>query len=114
MIAADNVGVFLSLNEFAEKRDICYDGTEYPAVTMQVSGKFERDRKPGASDHAQKLYRSSYTVHVVASDLDNKLPERGVQFDRKKPGDTIWEHFYVGASSIQEGMLRLELEAIDE
>lgn len=113
---ADLHGVFLNLNEFAERCDIQYDGELYRNVPVQISGKKERDREPGSGDHAQKMYRSSYTVHLAASDIDGKLPERGVQFDlfRAEAGAEYWEHFYVDASSIQEGMLRLELEVTDE
>ena len=118
MMRADLRGVFINLDEFAELCDVTYDGETYTDVPMQISGKKERDRKPKAGDHAQKLYKSAYTIHCAASDLGNNLPEQGVQFEltrRDEHGERLMpELFFVGASSIQEGMLRIELEVTDE
>jgi len=106
MVARDNFGVFLNCDEFAEKRTVKYD----------LSGLKEKDRRQLMSDHAQGLYIVSSVLHCALSDLGGVQPERGqrIRINDKEGGGGFFREFYVASSVCEMGMLRVELEAVDE
>ncbi len=115
MVAADNHGVFLNLEEFGERRTIVYDGETYPDIPVVISGLKEKDRRQLTSDHAQGLYLVHSVLHCARSDLGGHQPEKGTRIkisDREDGG--FFRRFYVAMSTCEMGMLRVELEAIDE
>ena len=115
MVAADIHGVFLNLDEFAEKRTIVYDGTAYTDIPIVMSGLKEKDRRQLMSDHAQGLYLVSTVLHCKRADLGGRQPEKGLRIKISDPDDsTFFREFYIASSVCEVGMLRLELEAIDE
>lgn len=116
MVAADNAAVFLNLNEFAEKRTIRYDGEEYVDIAVVLSGLKEKDRSQSVSDHAQGLYLVSRILHCRSDDLGGKQPEKGQKLfiNDREGGKGFFQGFYVASSVCVMGMLRVELEAIDE
>lgn len=114
-VAADNRNVFLNLGEFAEKRTIRFDGEEYSDIPVVLSGLKEKDRHQLVSDHAQGLYLVSSVLHCAVSDLDGKQPEKGQRISiNDEEGGIFFREFYVASSVCEMGMLRCELEAIDE
>ena len=109
MVARDNFGVFLNCDEFAEKRTVKYDGATYEDIPIVLSGLKEKDRRQLMSDHAQGLY-------IVSSDLGGVQPERGqrIRINDQEGGGGFFREFYVASSVCEMGMLRVELEAVDE
>ncbi len=116
MVAADNRNVFLSLNEFAELRTVRYDGDVYTDIPIVLSGLKEKDRRQLVSDHVQGLYIVSSVLHCAQSDLGGVQPERGARIgiNDEEGGGGFFREFYVASSVCELGMLRVELEAIDE
>lgn len=116
MVAADNHNVFLNIDEFAERRTVEYDGERYVDIPIVMSGMKEKDRRQLMSDHLQGLYLVSSVLHCAAADLGGNQPEKG---NRIRINDTecdggFFKEFYVASSVCEMGMLRVELEAIDE
>lgn len=116
MVAADIHGVFLNLDEFAEKRTVEYDGERYEDIPTVLSGLKEKDRRQLVSDHVQGLYLVSAVLHCAISDLGGKQPEKGmrIRINDEEGGGGFFREFYVASSVCEMGMLRVELEAIDE
>lgn len=116
MVAADNQSVFLNLGEFAEKRTIKYDGEVYEDIPIVLTGMKEKDRRQLMRDHAQGLYLVSSVLHCAMSVLGGKQPEKGtrIKINDREGGGGFFREFYVAASVCEIGMLRVELEAIDE
>lgn len=114
MVAADNFGVFL--NEFAEKRTIIYDGSTYEDIPIVMTGLKEQDRRQLVSDHIQGLFLVSSVLHCAQSDLGGVQPEKGqrISINDEEGGGGFFREFYVASSVCEMGMLRIELEAIDE
>lgn len=116
MVAADIHNVFLNLDEFAERRTIRYDGEDYVDIPIVLSGLKEKDRRQLVSDHVQGLYLVSSVLHCAISDLGGKQPEKGTRLsiNNREGGGGFFRGFYVASSVCEMGMLRVELEAIDE
>ncbi len=118
MVAADSKNVFMNADEFADIRTIIYDGNTYTDITVILSGIKEKDRRQlvSASDHAQGLYLVSSVLHCAAADLGGVTPEKGqrIKINDEEGGGGFFREFYVASSVCKIGMLRVELEAIDE
>ena len=116
MVAADIHNVFLNTDEFAELRTIRYDGEEYVDIPIVLTGLKEQDRRQLQSDHVQGLYLVTSVLHCALSDLGGKQPEKGgrIEVNDEEGGGGYFRRFYVASSVCEMGMLRVELEAIDE
>lgn len=115
MVAADIRNVFLNLGEFAEKRTVEYDGERYEDIPIVLSGLKEKERRKLMSDHAQGLYLVSSVLHCALSDIGGTQPEKGQRIKINDcEGGRFFREFYVATSDCELGMLRIELEAIDE
>ena len=121
MVAADNSGIFLNANEFAELRTIEYGGKTYKDIPIILTGLKEKDRRTivmqsGRRDNLQGLYMVTSVLHCRQSDLGGKKPEKGqrIKINSKEGGKGFFHEFYVSQSVSEMGMLRVELEAIDE
>ena len=116
MVAVDNHNVFLNLNEFADRRTVCYDKITYQDIPVVLTGLKEQDRRQLVSDHAQGLYLVTSVLHCALSDLGGNQPEKGmrIKINDQEGGGGFFQEFYVASSVCEMGMLRVELEAIDE
>ena len=117
MLADDIHNVFLNVDEFAEKRTVEYDGERYEDIPIVLSGMKEKDRRQlVATDHIQGLYMVSSVLHCSIDDLGGKQPEKGqrIRINDEEGGGGFFREFYVASSVCELGMLRVELEAIDE
>lgn len=116
MVASDNTNVFLDTNEFADKRTIIYDGETYEDIPIVLSGLKEKDRSQTVNDHAQGLYLVSAVLHCDIDDLGGNQPEKGqrIKINDAEGGGGFFREYYVAQSDCELGMLRVELEAIDE
>ena len=113
-VAQDVHGVFLNMEEFAQRRTVRYDGQEYQDIPIVLSDRKEEARRQLQSDHVQGLYRVSAVLHCARSDLGGKQPEQGARLsvNNREGGGGYFRSFYVAASGCEMGMLRVELEAI--
>ena len=115
MVAGDNKTIFLNTEEFAEERTVVYDGNTYRNIPVVLSGMKEKDRHQLTSDHGQGLYIVTSVLHCRADDLGGKQPEKGCLLKvASKEHGTFLKEFYVASSVCEMGMLRVELEAVDE
>lgn len=116
MVAADIHNVFLNTGEFAELRTIRYDGETYEDIPIVLTGLKEQDRRQLQSDHVQGLYLVTSVLRCALSDLGGKQPEKGgrIEINDEEGGGGFFRCFYVASSTCEMGMLRVELEAIDE
>lgn len=115
-VARDVHGVFLNVEEFAQIRTIRYDGQEYQDIPIVLSDRTEEARRQLQSDHVQGLYRVSAVLYCARSDLGGNQPEQGARLsvNDREGGGGYFRSFYVAASGCEMGMLRVELEAMDE
>lgn len=115
MVTADNIRVFLNENEFAEKHTIIYDGERYENIPVVLAGLKEQDRSQNINDHAEGLYLVSTILHCRIDDLGGNQPEKGKKIKIiDVENGLFFREFYVASSVCEIGMLRIELEAIDE
>lgn len=122
MVAADNRNVFLRCEEFAELRTVVYDGVtydgqEHKGIPIVLSGLKEKDRRQLVlTDHVQGLYLVSSVLHCAVADLGGKQPEKGqhIKINDEDGGAGYFQAFRVASSVCELGMLRVELEALDE
>jgi hypothetical protein len=113
MVQRDVKDVFLNLDQYGESRTIIYDGVTYENVPVVTSGLKEKDRNASSSDHAQGLYLVTSVLHVSYDDLGGQTPERGMRI-KISEADGYFREFYIAQSCCELGMLRIELEAVDE
>lgn len=120
MVAADNCSVFLNDSEMADRQTIEYDGDVFADIPVVLSGLKEKDRRQLMSDHVQGLYLVHTVLHCALSDLGGKQPEKGTRLsicdndESCSCGAGFRREYYVASSVCEMGMLRVELEAIDE
>ena len=123
-IQKDVFETFLTVDEFAERHTIVYDGVTYADILAVLEGPDELERKPvsagggvggGRADSAAGLYQVSVILHCATADLGGKQPEQGQKIKISDQEDSRFFHaYYIAASHDEMGMLRVELEAIEE
>lgn len=93
-----------------------YDGLDHNGIPVVLSGLKEKDRRQLVSDHVQGLYLVSSVLHCAIDDLGGNQPEKGarISINDEESGGGFFREFYVASSVCEIGMLRIELEAIDE
>jgi hypothetical protein len=112
MVADDIRNVFLNTDEFAELHNVENDGKTYKNIPIVLTGLKEQNRRQLENDHVQGLYLASTVMRCAAKDLKGNVPEKGTKI---KINDGRFLRTYHVASSVCEfGMIRAELEAIDE
>ena len=111
MVAADVNDVFLNLGEFAEKRTVMYDGDTYTDIPIVLTGLKQQHRRQLTTDHGQGLYLNAPVLR-----LGRKTAGEGarIRINDEEGGGGFFREFYVAFSSCEMGMLRVELEAVDE
>lgn len=112
MVQADIKNVFLNSDEFADLHTVIYDGITYENIPLVMSGIKEKDRQQLVWDHVQGLYLVTSVMHCAAYDLGGVVPEKGMKI-KINDGD-FFREFFVASSVNEMGMIRVELEAIDE
>lgn len=127
MVEADIHGVFLNLDEFADKRNVWYDGVTYRDVPIVLHGLKENDRKRLTSgvkeqggrnsiaDRVEGLYNEQRVAHLAVSDIGGVLPENGRQIRISvSEGSVRFRSYRITASVLDMGMCRLELGVLTE
>ena len=115
-VESDIHNVFLNIDEFACKRTVIYDGETYEDIPIVLSGLKEQDRRQLTSDHLQGLYLVTSVLHCALSDMGGIQPEKGqrIKINDRENGKGFFREYYIASSVCEMGMLRVELEAIDE
>lgn len=115
-VAQDICEVFLNLDDFAESRTVVYDGETYTDIPVVLSGTKQQSRRQLQTDHAQGMFLVTDVLHCALSDLGGRLPEKGqrLKINDLEGSGGFFHSYYVAASTSKMGMLRVELEAIDE
>lgn len=115
LVMDDIHNVFLNTDEFAELRTVIYDGVTYSNIPIELNGITVEKRPQVGSDHAQGLYMVTDLAHIARSDIGGNLPERGAKLEiSSKINPNYFRPYYVASAQDMEGLLRIELEAIDE
>lgn len=116
IVQQDMYDVFLNLDEFADKRTVIYNGNTYLDIPIVLEGPEETDRRQLVSDHVQGLFLVSTVLHCAMADLGGNQPEKGqrIKINDEEGGGGFFREYYVASSICEMGMLRVELEAIDE
>ena len=116
MVAADNANIFMNVGEFAEKRTVIYDGGTYEDIPVLLTKLKEKDRRQLVTDRAQGLYLVAAVLHCTLSDIGGVLPEKGqyIKINDEEGGGGFFYKYRVASSGCSMGMVRAELEAIDE
>lgn len=116
IVDADNARIFMNNDEFADKRTIIYDGKTYKDIPVLLTKLKEKDRRQLVTDHAQGLYLVSTVLHCTLSDIGGVLPEKGqhITINDEEGGGGFYSKYRVATSGCSMGMVRAELEAIDE
>lgn len=112
MVQADIKSVFLNRDEFADLHTVVYDGLTYEDVSIVMTKVREKDRQQLVWDRAQGLYLVTVVAHIAATDLGGIVPEKGMKI-KISDEDFLMEYF-IASSGNEMGMIKLELEAIDE
>ncbi|WP_409969611.1 hypothetical protein RFF05_06775 [Bengtsoniella intestinalis] len=115
MVAADNVRVFTNEAELGSKQTIICNGKEYADLTVTLTQPAQSQREALSDDHIQGIYKISAILNIIKRDLD-VVPEQGskLKIKRKRQFGDFFETFYVVTVRDEFGLLRLELEALDE
>ncbi len=116
MLAADNKRVFLNTGEFASLRTIIYDGQSFVNIPVVLSGLREDERQQKAADHAQGLLLVKTLLQCALADLEGRQPQKGarLQINNQEGGGGFFREFYIKEAVCEFGMLRLELEDMNE
>lgn len=115
MLAADNQRIFLNPAEFAQLRTLIYNGQRFEDIPVVLTGLREENRQQKAEDHAQGLFVVKTLLQCSLADLDGCQPQKGERLQiNEQEGGGFFREFHVSESICEYGMLRLELEDIDE
>ncbi len=119
-VSRDIHKIFLNVDNFAEERTVIYDGVtydgpEHEGIPIVLIGPVETDREQLKDDHVQGLHLVTHTLYCAKDDLGGKLPKLGksLQINTCK-GGRFFRTYSIAASADELGMLRIELEELDE
>ena len=121
MVDAANRKVFLDTDKFGDIRTVKYDKETYEDIPVILVGIKLKDRRKiimqeGKRDNTQGYYEATAILRCALSDIGGKKPKQGqrIQINNEEGGGGFFKKFTVASSDCSMGMLRLELEAIDE
>lgn len=108
--------VFLDQNFFGETRDIRYNGVVYEDVPVVLTGgNVQTRRTQRYAGHSSGIYNVTEILHCSYESLGRQQPENGIRIAISDPEyPEYFKEFYVKRSLLEGGMLRVEMEAVDE
>jgi len=120
MVEAANKRVFLDTDKFAELRTVIYGGVEYVDIPIILTA-LETKRRAGTThenrrDNMQGLFMVSAVLRCALEDLGGKIPEKMqyIKINNREGGGGFFMEYMVASSTNEMGILRVELEAVDE
>ncbi len=116
MLATDNQRVFLNVQEFASLRTVVYEGQSFVDIPVVLSGLREDERRQNAADHAQGLFLVKTLLQCALVDLGGVQPQKGarLKINNQEGGGGFFREFYITEAVCEFGLLRLELEDMNE
>ena len=106
----DVQGVFLNLEEFADRHTIKYDGKVYTDIPASIQEVEQAERTQLKDDHTQGIFRAQAVLFCVRADLDGKLPEPGTWLEvNNGKNPRFFNKYQVGAAGDEMGMVRIGL-----
>lgn len=114
-VARDIHKVFLNVDKFAEKRTVRYDDGTFEDISVVLTGPVDKDREQLKDDHIQGLHLVTHTLYCAKEDLGGKLPKQGKSLQiNTREGGKFFRKYYIAAAADEVGMLRIELEEMDD
>lgn len=116
MVQADNA-VFLNVTEFADTHTVRYDGDVFENISVVLEQLKESDRTVISTDHSEGIYKVSAKAYIAQKDMGGVFPERGriIEIDNGEAlGAAFYDRYRIATSSVEMGMIVLELERYDE
>lgn len=116
-VMADVRNVFLNDAEFADIRTVKYDGEVYADIPVVLTKLFQEDRGAASTDHMEGVHLASCTAHIALSDLGGVVPEQKRRIrisDGEALGQVFFQNYQIITTDVELGMIRMELEALDE
>lgn len=116
MAVNDNIRVFTNTNELGSRQTIRYDGQIYADIQVTLTKPTQCKRDSLSADHMQGVYHTTVLLNCIKADLKGVIPEQGsrLSIERKRGYNTFFEEFTILAVNDEFGLLRMELEALDE
>lgn len=109
-VANDVHGVFLNLEEFADRHTIKYNGQAYENIPVSLQDVEQAERQQMKDDHTQGIFRVQAVLFCARTDLDRKLPEPGTWLEiNNGKNPKFFNKYQVGSSGVEMGMVRVEL-----
>lgn len=109
-VANDVHGVFLNLEEFADRHTIKYDGQVYADIPISLQDVEQTERQQMKDDHLPGIFRAKAVLYCAREDIGGRPPEQGKWLeinDGKNP--RFFNKYQVGSSGVEMGMVRVEL-----
>jgi len=105
-MANDIKNVFHNSNEFAEMKDVSYNGRQYniPVILDHTKAK---DRTQSSGDHSEGIFLMDIVAYISYEDL-KLMPKKGRTIDI---GD---ESYTINTAANEDGEIILGLEMMDE
>ena len=114
MVEQDNRNVFLNTEEFAEHRSVWYDGVIYDDIPVLLT-KIREVQFGVSGNNTEGVHRATEVARFNLKDIDDIVPEQGKEI---RISDHIVTSFFqkykIVTSSVEVGMVVLELEAYTE
>lgn len=116
--AADILWTFLNDNEFAEKRSVIYDDVTYPNILCSVQEMHKTSRAgilQTQRDYSQGLFKNHLVFYCIREDIGGVTPEQGKALHLSGEYDeTFFTRYRIATSDYEMGLVRMELEEVDE
>ncbi len=109
-VARDVRGVFLNLDEFADRHTVKYDGKVYEDIPVSLQDVEQTERQQRKDDHLPGIFKAKSVLYCAQKDLGGRLPEQGTWLEINDGRHPRFFHKYqVGSSGVEMGMVRIEL-----
>lgn len=115
-VEADNA-VFLNSEEFADIHTVKYDGETIANIPVVLEKLKESDRTVIQSNRMEGVFKVSAKAYIAQKDIGGVFPERGRTFEidnGEALGMAFFDRYKIVTSSVEMGMVILELELYDE
>lgn len=116
-VEADNLGVFLNTDEFADKHTIKFGEKTYENISVAFIKVKQLERKILQHDHLQGVHQLTAKAYFDAGDVNDRIPRQGERFEideGKALGKPFFQRYRVTTAQNAMGMICVELEAYDE
>lgn len=116
MVAQDVQNVFLNTAEFAEYYNVQYDGTEYCHIPIVLEKMRDEERQVYKDESSMGVYRKLLTAYLSPESLNGKIPEQGheIRISSGKSSNWYRDLYHIIEVDVEDGMLRIALEAYDD